>query len=453
MTNTRSSATAAALSGAGLLATLGGVGVAMILRVGLTRRDETHIVMALLMLAVLLAAGAVGGLVYHAASGIRERRRAWPVVGWAVPALTALAVVAMAGRALVAPFARVAPEAHRLELLTAFTALLPLAIAAALLAVQLAVVVGSGRSSSTPTRSVDPGLSRMFGWITFATIVAAGLHVLDEPSRLQLPESAADAEPMLARAETDARLRPDDAHAQLALGLTLLELKRYGEAEPLLRRAAELQPDSTHALNALGWMLNAQQRFTESVEPLRAAVRLDPEYGNAHHNLGWAWINLRRLDDAEAAYAQAVRHLPRSGSAAIEYSWVLHTRGKHDAALRYALRATTLLPDDPRSHVAAGSVLHDMGRFPEAERHLEAVLRLDPNRPAIWAMLGVTRFMMDDMPGADEAFAEAQRLSPSFFDARAEELAMWENARQRVRATPAEGPRSRTRHAGDAGVR
>lgn len=402
----------------------------MILGISMARRDETYAVAALLMLLVLVVSGATGGLVYHATSGIRDRRGGWIIFGWAVTALAPLAVVTGLGRVLIAPFARVSPEADRLELFTSVPAVLALAIAAVLLAVQFMNVLGPGGSARRAEKSGDPDLARQVLWIALAMIFSTGIHVLDEPLRLTLPESPADAETLLERAETHARLRPEDAHAQLALGLTLLELGRFSEAEPLLRRAAELAPDRTHALNALGWVLNRQERFAEAVEPLREATRRNGKYGNAHQNLGWAWMHLGRMDDAEGAYAQAVRHLPRNGWAALEYSWVLQARGKADAALRHALRAAELLPDEPRSHVAAASLLEDLGRLEEAKEHLDAALRVDAKLPAVWAQLGATRFMLGDAAGAAAAFAEAQRLSPTFFSEGSAELGMWEAARR-----------------------
>ena len=433
-----------------LLAALGGAGVVMLLGIAVTRRDETHVTMAFLMLSVLIGSGAIGGLTWYATATFRERRGTWAIVGWALTALATLAVAAILGRALVAPFERVAPEAERLAFLTSFQAVRALGIAAILLAFQLTNVLRSGSRART---SHYAQFGWQLSWVTFAMIFSAGIHVLDEPSRAALPETAAEARMLLERAEAHVRLRPDDAHAQLAMGLALLELDRFGEAEPFLRRAAQLAPDSTHARNALGWMLNRQERFTESIEPLSEAIRLQPDYGNAHHNLGWAYMQLGRLDDAEAAYAQAVRHLPRNGWAAMEYSWVLQTRGKPDSALRFALRAARLLPDDYRVHVAAASQLEGLGRLAEAERHLDAALRVNPKAADVWAQLGATRFMQGNSAGAAKAFAEAKRLSPSFFDGGSVEQRMWEAAKRDMTQGAGDSAGRVLRQAGERGIK
>lgn len=425
----------------------------MLLGIAVTRRDESHVVMAFLTLSVLVGSGTVGGLTYYATTTFRERGAGWTFCAWALTALAALIVAAVLGRALIPPFERIAPEAERLELLTSFPAVWALAIAAILLAFQVTNVLGASRSGSSARASGEPELGRLLTWAMLVTILSAGVRVLNEPSRLRLPESAAEARTVLERAEAHARLLPEDAHAQLALGLALLELERFSEAESHLRRAAQLAPDSTHALNALGWMLNRQERFTESVEPLREAIRLQPDYGNAHHNLGWAWIQLGRLEDAEAAYAEAVRHLPRNGWAAMEYSWVLQTRGKAEPALRYALRAATLMPDDYRAHVAAASLLQDLGRLAEAESHLDAALRVNRKSPTVWAQLGVTRFTLGDMAGAAKAFAEAERLSPSFFDEGSLEHRMWEAARRDMTRGAVDSLSNPRRQVGDTGIK
>jgi tetratricopeptide (TPR) repeat protein len=76
-----------------------------------------------------------------------------------------------------------------------------------------------------------------------------------------------------------ARLRPDDADAQLRLGRALLSMAGDAEAAlPALTRSVELRPEEPRAHGMLALALGARGRTAEAVGAFEAALRLDPEF-------------------------------------------------------------------------------------------------------------------------------------------------------------------------------
>jgi tetratricopeptide (TPR) repeat protein len=76
-----------------------------------------------------------------------------------------------------------------------------------------------------------------------------------------------------------ARVRPDDADAQLRLGRALLSMAGDAEAAlPALTRAVELRPEEPRAHGMLALALGARGRTAEAVGAFEAALRLDPEF-------------------------------------------------------------------------------------------------------------------------------------------------------------------------------
>jgi len=63
-------------------------------------------------------------------------------------------------------------------------------------------------------------------------------------------------------------LRPDDLHANLSLGETLLQLQSPSRAAASYQRAVELQPDSAAAHNGLAVALLEQGRLDEALAHL-----------------------------------------------------------------------------------------------------------------------------------------------------------------------------------------
>jgi len=90
----------------------------------------------------------------------------------------------------------------------------------------------------------------------------------------------------------------------------LIELKRFEEAEAMLRKLLQQQPDFARGHVRLGRIALLQQKFPAAISSLRRALELDPSRAAAHNNLGIAYGALGRFDQAIHHFREALRIQP-----------------------------------------------------------------------------------------------------------------------------------------------
>jgi tetratricopeptide (TPR) repeat protein len=111
-----------------------------------------------------------------------------------------------------------------------------------------------------------------------------------------------EAEAMLRRALSGL----DDANTRYDLGLVLDRTGRPAEAVAEYRRALERNPTHRDALNNLGVMLARAGRLSESVQLFERLVDADPANADAHANLGALLLSSAQPERAAAEFLAAL---------------------------------------------------------------------------------------------------------------------------------------------------
>ncbi len=140
---------------------------------------------------------------------------------------------------------------------------------------------------------------------------------------------------------------PEDAwRFYIARAAALIELKRWPEAEPDLRRALEIAPEEPTTLNYLGY--------------------------------SWAERG-ENLEDAFKLSEKAVALVPNSGAIVDSLGWAHYQLGRYDEALGHLEKAASLEPADPTITDHLGDVYARLGRDVEAEFQWRRALELKPS--------------------------------------------------------------------------
>jgi len=185
-----------------------------------------------------------------------------------------------------------------------------------------------------------------------ALALTASASSLEEAIRLYKDKNYEQAETLLREARAE---NPDSAEASYYLGATLVELKKYEEADQYLEGVAEDKPEARVALgksymlqekldnamrtldmaakalpdNAEIWLYRGmihlkRDRFSDAAKQLAKAIELDPKLAHAHYYFGMANSRIKRPDlmvkhfqlflelAPDAAEAPKVRSLLRS---------------------------------------------------------------------------------------------------------------------------------------------
>lgn len=143
------------------------------------------------------------------------------------------------------------------------------------------------------------------------------------------PDSAG----LVARAESAAARRAEDADTLLALGLAYARLWRYRDAVATYTRALALAPGRAVLYRHRGHRYISLRRFPDAVADLERAAALDAASFDIWYHLGLAYYLTARFPDAVRAYERC-RALARTADdtvAASDWLWMSLRRGGHEA--------------------------------------------------------------------------------------------------------------------------
>lgn len=124
------------------------------------------------------------------------------------------------------------------------------------------------------------------------------------------------------------RLRPDYRDAQNYLALALSELRRYAEAETVLRHALAERPDDPVLLTGFGRLRLLADDVEVAIACFHDALKVSPEHVGALNNLGVA-LNLQGdVDGARTAFERALGIEPTHVDAHFNYAQLLLLEGR-----------------------------------------------------------------------------------------------------------------------------
>jgi len=147
-------------------------------------------------------------------------------------------------------------------------------------------------------------------------------------------------------------LTVDDIFLPSLMNLSVLLNRqgRNGEAEDLLRKAADAYPNNGQVANSLGLLLVETERTEEAARWLRRAADLDPSGVRVRYNLGLLLQQMGRLDESEAVFREALTLAPDDLDVLYAYADQLARRGRRQDAMALVERMIVAHPDQPIGH-------------------------------------------------------------------------------------------------------
>ena len=210
--------------------------------------------------------------------------------------------------------------------------------------------------------------------------------------------------------EQQAQERPDDFHAQLQWGETLVQAKRLEEAAPVLTHARQLAPNDARPYAWLGIAAIAERRSGEARDLLQQALQRDPENTTALRALANLDAQMRRLRSAVQGFEHLTRLRPNDADAWQRLGLLLIGAGENYRSLDALSRSAALNPNDVMTQGPLGNLALQAGRFDVASRAFHAVLEREPENPQALTGLAKTMMRLDPSPtGLAAAEQEANR--------------------------------------------
>ena len=206
---------------------------------------------------------------------------------------------------------------------------------------------------------LDPNFAEAFASWADLYVMAAGIHV---PLREVMPR----ARELVRRA---LELDPESSDAHSALGNIAFQFDHdWKRAEAEFRNAIALNPSNVTAHRFLGLLLMALCRFEEAQEVFRRAIRLDPG-GHNQRSLAWAEQETGSFEDAIADGKEDVARNPSMSQPHVYLGFTYLAAGRREEAAR---EAETPLSEANETERFDHALLSAMVGRPEAARAVVA---------------------------------------------------------------------------------
>jgi tetratricopeptide (TPR) repeat protein len=170
---------------------------------------------------------------------------------------------------------------------------------------------------------------------------------------------------------------PDNPITLANLGMAMLQMKHYREAEGYLQQAIALRPRYAQPHVYLGSVYLAEGNTARAEAEFRSAVEIYPLSTAARNALGKLYFDAGNLSEAKIQYQASAESLPNAD--ALDALGDIYLREgapqKSEQAWRQALQ---LSPFDTHAHASLGGLYLASGRQAEAEKEYRSVLLLDP---------------------------------------------------------------------------
>jgi len=136
----------------------------------------------------------------------------------------------------------------------------------------------------------------------------------------------------LGRFQTACVMNPDSDTGCLNMGITLLNMGRYDDAQKVLAKSIERDPQSPRAWYSLGLLEKAQGQLDAAREDFQKVAEIDPDDAGTQYFLGYLASQAQKYDEAVAAFNRAIELDPFHASAEYGLSQAEQHLGHADGA-------------------------------------------------------------------------------------------------------------------------
>lgn len=163
---------------------------------------------------------------------------------------------------------------------------------------------------------------------------------------------------------------PSDRTGRFNLAVSLVRIRRFGEAEGIYLHLVTEQPDFVQARYNLAWLYQVEGKLAQARDQWRQVVRQAPQLASAHAALGDVLMHLGDVGQAMAAYLVATDQAADNASLWHGLTLAARAAGYPQHAVVAARRAAELDPQDAAAWRLLGDVLLDLHRATRDERFL-----------------------------------------------------------------------------------
>ncbi len=88
--------------------------------------------------------------------------------------------------------------------------------------------------------------------------------------------------------------------------ISLIMLKRFGEARKVLDRSLKLNPNCAETWNNLAVIFYEQRKYSGAIQRFKKAIELNPDFASFHSSLGTVYMDTKQYREAVVEYRRAL---------------------------------------------------------------------------------------------------------------------------------------------------
>ena len=167
-------------------------------------------------------------------------------------------------------------------------------------------------------------------------------------------------------------------------GCLLRDMRRYADAETVLRQALSLRPDYLVARINLAHVLFDAQDYSGAVDAYHHVLGQDPKHADARAGHIKSLKALDRDEELEGAILMALEDDPNNSGVLLDLGHLLRKKKQFSEAIDVYARAAACGDENPEVFFYWGMLLYDLGRYDAAAEAYGHLLRLDPDNGAAY---------------------------------------------------------------------
>lgn len=212
----------------------------------------------------------------------------------------------------------------------------------------------------------------------------------------------------------------DDADGWIIKGVSLINLKRFGEALECFEKAISIDPGNAVIWNDIGVALDGLERYEESTLSYERAIEIKPDYINALNNKGLSFQKRSMPAEALLCFDKALEYDPQNIDALTNKAEILKKMKRFAEALLYYDITNRLDPFNGLAWNNKGALLTEMSRFEESIICYDKAIEIFPDYAKAWYNKGLSLQKLNRYEESLVCFDRALGLDPDDNDSRIE---------------------------------
>ncbi len=208
------------------------------------------------------------------------------------------------------------------------------------------------------------------------------------------------------------------------LGLALIKLEKFKEAQEILTKAINISPELPQVLNNYCLTLNEEGKLNQSKEILKKIINKYPDYLSAKNNLGLIYIDQKEFSEALKLFIGILSVNNMSFEAYQNISKIYNLTNRYNKAIEISEEAISKFPTMSFPYNSLGISYYKMGDYNKSLKFLKKAISINALDHHYYNNLGNTYLKLGKINFSLESFIKSLKIKFPFEEASSSFLSL-----------------------------